>query len=95
MWAAYAFSAAGVIRRLPARPVVLALVATVLVARGLLFLPIAAWRPQLLAGLCGKCAEPGAFLFLTSAVCVLLGLGLAGGAMSDRLGRPAQAPARG
>jgi hypothetical protein len=95
VWAAYAFSGAGAIRRLPALRVVLALVATVLIARGVLFLPIAAWRPHLLAGLCGKCAEPGVFLFATSAVCVLLGLGFAVGAMSGLHRRAAPAQARG
>lgn len=82
--AAYAFSGAGRIRRLPALRLVLGLIAFGLIARGLLFLPVAALRPHLLSGLCGKCAEPGLFLFATSALCLAIGTGYAIGAFRLR-----------
>ena len=82
--AAYAFSGAGLIRRLPLLRPVLALIALGLIARGLAFLPLAAWRPDLLSGLCGKCAEPGLFLVATSALCLFVGGGYAVGALRAR-----------
>ena len=82
--AAYAFSAVGLIRRLPAPRGVLALVGLGLVTRGLVFVPLAAWRPRLLSGLCGKCSEPGLFLLATSALCLFIGAGyLLGAARLD------------
>jgi putative oxidoreductase len=82
--AAYGFSGAGVVRRLPALRTVLALVGLGRVARGLLFVPVAAWRPHLLSGLCGKCAEPGLFLVATSLLCLLVGGGYALGTLRVR-----------
>jgi hypothetical protein len=82
--AAYAFSGAGLFRRLPLLRPVLALIAVGLVVRGFAFLPLAAWRPELLSGLCGRCAEPGLFLVATSALCLFVGGGYAVGALRAR-----------
>src|SRR5690349_23673573 len=71
--AAYAFSGAGVMLRLPALRAVLALIATGLLVRGVAFVAIAAWRPQLLAVVCGRCESVNAFLLITSALCILVG----------------------
>jgi hypothetical protein len=78
---AYAFSGAGLLRPLPVLRWVLCLSGLGLLARGLLFLPVAMWRPALLARLCGNCAEVNPFLILTSLLCVLIGLGLLAAAM--------------
>lgn len=80
--AAYAFSGLGRLRRLPALRLVLGLTGIVLLARGLLFVPVAHWRPELLASLCGDCGRVNAFLLTTSALCVLAGAGLLAGAMA-------------
>jgi hypothetical protein len=71
--AAYAFSAAGLLRRLPLRRAVLALVGSGLLLRGLSFLPLAAWQPHLLSGLCGRCEGVNAFLVVTSLLCLFPG----------------------
>ncbi len=78
---AYAFSAAGLIRPLPLRRWLLGAVASVLLVRAIAFIPLAALRPQLLQGLCGKCAGVTPFLWLTSAICLFLGLALLYGAI--------------
>ena len=82
--AAYACSGAGVIRKLPALRGALALIGLGLVARGLLFVPLAAWRPHVLSGLCGKCEEAGLFLVATSSLCLFVGGGYLFGAMRAR-----------
>ena len=47
VWAAYAFSAAGLIGRLPLMRVALVAIATVLIARGLMMFVPGLWRPDL------------------------------------------------
>jgi hypothetical protein len=71
--AAYGFSGAGLGPRLPARRLVLALVATVLIARGVLLPVAAASQPQLLSGICGRCGSFNGFVILTSAFCLFVG----------------------
>jgi hypothetical protein len=71
--AAYAFSAAGLLRRLPLRRAVLALAGAGLLLRGLSFLPLAAWQPHLLSGMCGRCEGVNAFLVVTSLLCLFPG----------------------
>ena len=73
--AAYGFSGAGLIRRLPLLRPVLALVGFGLLVRGLGFLPLAMWWPRVLSGLCGRCDGPSPFLLITSALCVCVGIG--------------------
>lgn len=78
--AAYAFSGAGVIRRLPFLRVGLAAIASVLILRGALFVPLIIWRPGALSGICD--CRLDAFVFITSALCLAMGVGYALGAMA-------------
>jgi hypothetical protein len=78
---AYGLSALGLGLRLPARRLVLSLIALGLIARGIL-LPVAvAWQPQLLSGLCGRCEAVNGFVLLTSALCLIVAGGYAAGAL--------------
>ena len=79
--AAYAFSGAGAIRRLPLLRPALAAIGAVLVARGLLLIPLALARPDLLARIC-DCRGVEAFLVATSALCLAMGTAYALGAMT-------------
>ena len=81
--AAYAFSGAGAIRRLPLLRTALAAIAAVLIARGLLFIPLAILRPDLLARIC-DCRGVDAFLVATSALCLAMGSAYASGAVAAR-----------
>ena len=87
--AAYGFSGAGVLRRLPGTRVVLGAIAAILLARGLVLPALAGWDPQLLRGLCGRCEGVNGFVLVTSALCLAVGTGFAIGAWQDR-----QAPRR-
>jgi hypothetical protein len=78
--AAYAFSAAGTIARLPLLRPVLAVAGTGLIVRGLAFVPLILWRPELLGGLCGRCQGIDSFVVGTSLLCMLLGACLLAGA---------------
>jgi hypothetical protein len=77
--ATYAFSGAGLIRRLPFLRLVLASIAGVLILRGVLFVPLILWRPGSLSGIC-DCRSVDAFIIVTSALCLALGAGYALGA---------------
>jgi len=79
--AAYAFSGAGVIRRLPLLRLGLAAFAAVLILRGVLFVPLIVWRPGALSGIC-DCRNVDAFIIVTSALCLVLGVGFALGALA-------------
>jgi putative oxidoreductase len=79
--AAYAYSAAGLIRKLPGLRVVLGLIGGGLIVRGISFVPIVMWRPYWIAGLCGKCQEGNTFVLVTSAICLLVGIGYVTGAL--------------
>jgi hypothetical protein len=80
--AAYAFSAAGAIARLPLLRPLLAIAGTGLIVRGLVFVPLILWRPGLLGGLCGRCQGIDAFVVGTSLLCLLLGASLLVGAVA-------------
>ena len=80
--AAYGCSGAGVIRRLPLRTTVLALVGIALTLRGLGFIPL--WRPDLLARLCGDCDGASPFLIVTSLPCLFVGVAYLSGARRVR-----------
>jgi hypothetical protein len=64
-WAAYAFSAAGLIRPLPLRRTALVAIATVLFARTALAFVPSAWAPE---------NNTTAFIFWSSFACFVLGL---------------------
>lgn len=79
--AAYAFSGAGVIRRLPFLRLGLASIAAVLILRGVLFVPLIVWRPGALSGIC-DCRSVDTFITVTSALCLSMGVGYALGALA-------------
>ena len=66
-WAAYAFSAAGAIGRLPLMRTALVLISLVLLARGLALPLMRMWRPDL----------SSAFLYWSSAIVLVYGLAFA------------------
>ena len=78
-FAAYAFSGAGLIRRLPFLRAVLFLIGSGLLLRGILFVPIAVRYPSYLARIC-DCHGADTFAVTTSAICLLVGLGYTIGA---------------
>lgn len=79
--AAYAFSGAGLIRRLPFLRLGLGSIAAVLILRGVLFIPLVVWRPGALSGVC-DCRSVDAFIVVTSALCLVMGVGYALGAVA-------------
>ncbi len=79
VFAAYAFSGAGVIRRLPFLRLGLAFIASVLLLRGMLFAPLILWRPDVLVRIC-NCRHVDAFIVITSVICFAMGIGFALGA---------------
>jgi putative oxidoreductase len=83
--AAYAFSGAGVIRRLPFLRPVLAAIAALLIVRGASFVPLILWRPGALAGVC-DCRRVDAFIVVTSLLCLAMGVGYALGAARNENG---------
>lgn len=64
IWAAYAFSGAGAIRRLPLRRTVLSAVTAVYVVRGVAFVPAMAYFP----------GNSIAFWLVSSCICLVIGL---------------------
>ena len=78
---AYAYSGAGLICKLPGLRAVLALIGVGLIVRGVSFVPLVAWQPHLLTGICGKCQEVNSFVRVTSAICLVVGAGYAAGAV--------------
>jgi hypothetical protein len=76
IWAAYAFSGAGLIRRLPFARTALVMISIMLVVRGISFIPLMAWRPGMFVGIC-NCNGVDAFLIITSVICLGVGIGYA------------------
>jgi hypothetical protein len=80
-WAIYAFSGAGMIRRLPMLRLVLALIAAIYLARGLLGVPaVFLVDDPYLAELKRRIV----FMVVSSLVCIALGLCYAAGAAAER-----------
>jgi hypothetical protein len=79
--AAYAFSGAGAIRRLPFLRLGLAFIAISMILRGILFVPLILWRPYALSRVC-DCHSVGAFIISTSVLCLAIGIGYALGALA-------------
>jgi len=92
--AGYAFSGAGVIRRLPFLRFGLASIAAILILRGVLFVPLIVFRPGSLAGIC-DCRDVDSFIIVTSALCLGLGVGYALGALAGPGNSPKPTPRRG
>lgn len=89
VWALYAFSGAGVIRRLPFLRLALTLIAAVYLARGLFGVPVVmlvddVYTNQLKAKL--------TFMVVSSAICIVLGVCYAIGAARVRRTSPARRP---
>lgn len=76
VFAAYAFSAAGLIKRLPLLRVISGLIGTVLIMRGLVFIPLILWKPEVLSGIC-DCRNIDMFIVVTSLICLAMGIGYA------------------
>lgn len=83
VFAAYAFSSAGIIARLPLLRLIMTLIAIVLILRGLMFIPLILFQPALLSGIC-DCRSIDAFIVVTSLVCLAMGTGFALGAHYQR-----------
>ena len=79
--AAYAFSGAGVIRRMPFLRLGLAFIAAMLILRGVLFVPLILWRPGILSRIC-ECRSVDAFIIGTSVLCLAMGVSYALGALA-------------
>ncbi|MEO8383703.1 MAG: hypothetical protein ABI583_00565 [Betaproteobacteria bacterium] len=84
--AAYAFSGAGLIRRLPLLRMGLALMAIMLILRGVLFIPMIIWLPGSLSRIC-DCRSVDLFIVLTSLLCLTMGIGYALGACGTSAGK--------
>jgi hypothetical protein len=83
VFAAYAFSGAGRIRRLPWLRTGLALLGGALVLRGVAFVPLVVWKPDSLSRIC-DCRSVDAFIIATSALCLFMGVGYVLGALAAR-----------
>ena len=77
VWALYAFSGAGAIRRLPLLRLALALIAAVFLARGILGVPVVMLGDDPYVN---ELKAKMAFMVVTSAICIVLGLCYALGA---------------
>ena len=83
--AAYAFSGANMIRRLPLLRPVLAMIGLVLIARGALFIPMILWKPDSLARIC-DCGSVDTFIVITSVLCLAMGASYLFGALQKSPG---------
>ena len=80
VFASYAFSALGFIRRLPALRGVLCVIGLGLSVRAVWLPYLAANDPDELNRLCGRCASLNTFVVASSALCLFIGLGFLFGA---------------
>ena len=88
-FSAYAFSGAGLIRRLPLLRLTLFLIGIGLLLRGIVFVPMAVWYPRVVARIC-DCNGADTFAVTTSAICLVVGLGYTIGAFGAEYdGQPA------
>jgi len=63
-FAIYAFSGAGLLRRLPLLRSVLVCIGGILILRGLVFIPLILWRANALVNICGDCRNINIFVGL-------------------------------
>ena len=85
VFASYAFSALGFIRRLPAQRVVLCIIGVGLLVRALWFPVLAVQDPWALGRFCGRCSSLNAFVVASSALCLFIGVGYLLGAWHPNL----------
>ena len=71
VFAAYAFSATGLIKRLPLQRTITGLIAIVLIMRGVIFIPMILWSPGSLSRIC-DCRSIDTFIVLTSLLCLAM-----------------------
>lgn len=81
VFAAYAFSALGLVRRLPALRSVLGVVGLGLLVRAVWFPFLAVSNPLALGRFCGRCGSLNAFVVASSVLCMFIGVGFVLGAM--------------
>ena len=80
VFASYAFSALGTIRRLPAQRLVLGVIGVVLAVRAVWLPILAVTNPRALEYFCGRCSNLNWFVIATSALCLFIGVGYLVGA---------------
>lgn len=85
VFASYAFSALGFIRRLPALRTVLGIIGAGLSVRALWFPVLAVRDPWALGQFCGRCSSLNAFVVASSALCLFIGVGYLLGAWRPNL----------
>lgn len=75
VFASYAFSALGAIRRLPALRVVLCVIGVVLSVRAVWLPVLTITNPRALEYFCGRCGNLNKFVVATSVLCLFIGIG--------------------
>ena len=80
IFASYAFSALGAIRRLPALRVVLYGIGMLLSVRAFWLPVLTVTNPRALEYFCGRCSNFNGFVVATSALCLFIGVGYLFGA---------------
>jgi hypothetical protein len=85
VFASYAFSALGFIRRLPALRMVLCIIGLGLSVRAVWFPVLAVTDPRILGHFCGRCSNLNEFVVATSALCLFIGIGYLLGAWRPNL----------
>lgn len=87
IFAGYAFSALGFVRRLPAQRLMLGIIGLGLAAHGV-WLPIAAVNDASAVGMtCGRCGSLNGFVVAMAALCLFIGVGYLLGACHPNLTR--------
>lgn len=85
LFAVYAFSALGFMRRLPSVRLVLGVIGLGLAARAVWFPILAVRTPSALGQFCGRCGSFNGFVVASSALCLFIGVGFMLGAMHQDL----------
>ena len=88
VFASYAFSALGFIRRLPGSRIVLGVIGVGLLIRAVWFPILAVSEPWELGRICGRCESFNGFVVATSALCLFIGIGYLLGAWHPKLTIP-------
>lgn len=83
VFASYAFSALGIIRRLPAQRLMLGVIGVVLSVRAVLLPAFVVANPRVLQFFCGRCGDLNGFVIATSALCLFIGVGYLVGAWAQ------------
>ena len=81
---AFSLSRLGYIRRIPGVRLGLFFFGVLLSVRAIAFPAIASYSPGALARVCGRCGELNAFVLVSSAVCLFIGVGFLLGVRSGR-----------